>query len=208
MSRRDLSSEDETLWQAFTRTIMPLRAAGRAGRRSGAASRGKNMRPVASGRSIQRDAAGAVDVETSKTSPAPRYVVREVMRVATHVAKPAITHDRLEINGRQPGLDTTSWNALATGKMKPQKRLDLHGHFAQDAFYKLHHFLHAASKQGIRCVEVITGLGSGQEGGVIRQELPHWLERGDLRPLILAVVHTHKRNKGAVRILLRARHRL
>ncbi|WP_269530351.1 hypothetical protein [Asaia astilbis] len=43
---------------------------------------------------------------------------------------------------------------------------------------------------------------------MIRQELPHWLDRGDLRPLILAVVHTHKKNKGAVRILLRARNRV
>lgn len=208
MSRRDLSSEDETLWQAFTRTIMPLRAAGRAGRRSGAAPRGKIKGAVASVRGTPSDLVEAMGAGTGGVSPAPRYVVREVMRVATPAAKPAMIHERLEINGRQPGLDTTSWNALATGKMKPQKRLDLHGHFAQDAFYKLHHFLHAASKQGIRCVEVITGLGSGQEGGVIRQELPHWLERGDLRPLILAVVHTHKRNKGAVRILLRARHRL
>lgn len=136
------------------------------------------------------------------------FRVREVIRAVSPAVRHDRVHDRLEINGRQPGLDTTSWNALATGKMKPQKRLDLHGLFAQDAFFKLHHFLHACSTQNIRCVEVITGLGSGQEGGVIRQELPHWLERGDLRPLILAVVHTHKKNKGAVRILLRAKSRL
>lgn len=209
MARRSLSTEDETLWQAFSRTILPLRA-----------RHGRKPHPEAVVRSVEVEAGEAAQVAFGETRSGQEdparvgttrmgaFTVREVMRAAPPVTRSIRVHDRLEINGRQPGLDTTSWNALATGKMKPQKRLDLHGHFAQDAFHKLHHFLHAASGQGIRCVEVITGLGSGQEGGVIRQELPHWLERGDLRPLILAVVHTHKRNKGAVRILLRARGRL
>lgn len=209
MARRLLSAEDEMLWQTFTRTILPMRVRhGRTPQPKTAAPRiedtAKNISLPGAGKTPS-DQAG---VEHARTTRMGIFTVREVMRATPAVARSKRVHDRLEINGRQPGLDTTSWNALASGKMKPQKRLDLHGHFAQDAFHKLHHFLHAASAQGIRCVEVITGLGSGQEGGVIRQELPHWLERGDLRPLILAVVHTHKRNKGAVRILLRARGRL
>jgi len=199
--RRDLSSDEESLWQAFARTILPLH------RRRKAAS---GTRKAVSSSAMSQEKAGALAPhgERKDVKEAPLLTVREVLRPASPATRPARMLDRLEINGRQPGLDTTSWNALSSGKMKPQKRLDLHGHFAQDAFFKLHHFLHASSAQGVRCVEVITGLGSGQEGGVIRQELPHWLERGDLRPLILAVVHTHKRNKGAVRILLRARHRV
>ena len=209
MARRSLSTEDETLWQAFARTILPLRA--RHGRKPPSKAAVQSVEAVA-GEAAQvvpgKRRPGQDDVAPVGTARMGAFTVREVMRTAPPVTRSRRVHERLEINGRQPGLDTTSWNALATGKMKPQKRLDLHGHFAQDAFHKLHHFLHAASRQGVRCVEVITGLGSGQEGGVIRQELPHWLERGDLRPLILAVVHTHKKNKGAVRILLRARDRL
>ncbi|WP_336945089.1 Smr/MutS family protein [Asaia sp. HN010] len=200
MVRRDLSADEESLWQAFARTILPLR-----GRQimSPRKRHSRALRGAASGLPTPIPVNSEQEGTTQLT-----MRVREVIRPAATPSKPVRIQDRLEINGRQPGLDTTSWNALSTGKMRPQRRLDLHGHFAQDAFHKLHHFLHACSAQGIRCVEVITGLGSGQEGGVIRQELPHWLERGDIRPLILAVVHTHKKNKGAVRILLRARNRV
>lgn len=191
MARRSLSSEEEQLWSSFARSIRPLRAK-------------RVQAPAASG-SLR---AAIPDISSSgiaQGASALRVEIRAISALSGQAAKPGKTYERLRMDSQQPGLDTTSWKALASGRMKPQRRLDLHGHFAQDAFSRLHHFLHAASSSGMRCVEVITGLGSGQEGGVIRQELPHWLERGDLRPLILAVVHTHKRNKGAVRILLRAR---
>lgn len=128
-------------------------------------------------------------------------------RLAKAMTAVRVTGAGMPIGQRQPGLDDTSWRALSSGKMRPQRRLDLHGHFAQDAFQNLQHFLLKCSAQGLRCVEVITGLGSGREGGIIRRELPHWLARADLKPLILAVVHTHARNQGSVRILLRARTR-
>ncbi|WP_233581973.1 MULTISPECIES: Smr/MutS family protein [unclassified Asaia] len=214
MARRDLSSDEESLWRSFARTILPLRdKAGRLSTRHGRPQRRSSDQQNPSGDMADRSGdvqgkAGTGPGSNTSADASPTLRIREVMRVMAVPVPRARQHARLEINNRQPGLDTTSWNALASGKMKPQRRLDLHGHFAQDAFHKLHHFLHASSAQGVRCVEVITGLGSGQEGGVIRQELPHWLDRGDLRPLILAVVHTHKKNKGAVRILLRSRDRL
>ncbi|GAB6853808.1 Smr/MutS family protein [Asaia astilbis] len=206
MVRRKLNADEESLWQAFARNILPLRSRSASAPRARKTSAGASLEVT-----LSADQAAQSVSKPQKAGGQPVMAsvrVREVFKVKVEATKSVRIQNRLEIDGRQPGLDTTSWNALASGKMKPQKRLDLHGHFAQDAFYKLHHFLHMASSQGIRCVEVITGLGSGQEGGVIRQELPHWLDRGDLRPLILAVVHTHKKNKGAVRILLRARNRV
>ena len=55
----------------------------------------------------------------------------------------------------------------------------------------------------MRCVEVITGRGSGEAGGVIRREFPLWLNEAALRPLVLAASHPHPANQGAVRLLLR-----
>jgi len=52
-------------------------------------------------------------------------------------------------------------------------------------------------------VEVITGRGAGEAGGVLRRELPHWLNLPSLRPLVLAAIHPHPANPGAVRVLLR-----
>lgn len=107
---------------------------------------------------------------------------------------------KIEIGARLPGLDNTSWRALLKEKKAAQRKLDLHGFAARKAFHALHDFFIQSHRDEIRYVEVIAGLGGG--GGVLRRELPHWLERHELRPLILGVVYTHRANKGAVRILL------
>jgi DNA-nicking Smr family endonuclease len=52
-------------------------------------------------------------------------------------------------------------------------------------------------------VEIITGRGAGEQGGVIRRELPMWLNLPRLRPLVLATTHPHPQNPGSTRILLR-----
>lgn len=105
---------------------------------------------------------------------------------------------------RQPGgLDNSTWNRFRTGRLAPTRTLDLHGRTAQRAFHALADFLHRAAIDRQRCVEVITGRGSGPEGGVIRRELPLWLNLAELRPLVLAAAHPHPANTGAVRLLLR-----
>jgi DNA-nicking Smr family endonuclease len=86
---------------------------------------------------------------------------------------------------------------------RPERRLDLHGMVAQAAFLRLHGFLASASMDGVRCVEIITGLGSSQEGGILRRELPLWLDHPDLRRLIVAAGYAHPGNQGAVRLTLR-----
>ena len=101
------------------------------------------------------------------------------------------------------GLDKSSWNRLRTGKLTPQRTLDLHGRTAQRAFHALQVFLAVAQADGLRCVEIITGKGSGETGGVIRREFPLWINLPTLRPLVLAASHPHAANSGSVRLLLR-----
>ena len=101
------------------------------------------------------------------------------------------------------GLDKSSWNRLRTGRLTPQRTLDLHGRTAQRAFHALHGFLTTAQADGIRCVEIITGKGSGETGGVIRREFPLWINLPALRHLVLAASHPHAANTGSVRLLLR-----
>ncbi len=106
--------------------------------------------------------------------------------------------------GAQPGgLDTSSWNRFRSGKLGPMRTLDLHGRTAQRAFHALHSFLHAAHADHVRCVEVITGRGAGEQGGILRREFPLWLNLPALRPLVLAASHPHAANLGSVRLLLR-----
>ena len=106
--------------------------------------------------------------------------------------------------GDQPaGVDNSTWGKLRTGKIVPARTLDLHGRTAQNAFHALEAFLRRAHADRLRCVEVITGRGSGETGGVIRRELPLWLNLPPLRPMVLAVTHPHAANLGSVRLLLR-----
>ncbi|GAN68080.1 methionine ABC transporter substrate-binding protein [Acetobacter orleanensis] len=112
-----------------------------------------------------------------------------------------------DIGRRSPGVDTYSWRTFTDGRMKVEKRLDLHGMVAEDAFRRLMEFMDVAYRCGLRCVEVVTGLGTGHEGGILRRELPHWLGRADMRHRILGVAYPHAGNKGSVRILLRRRKR-
>ncbi len=103
------------------------------------------------------------------------------------------------------GLDRASWRRLSGGRSRPARRLDLHGLTAERALAALEDFLAAASSEGSRTVEVITGRGSGAEGGVIRREFAHWLNRPALRALVLGAAHPHPANPGAVILLLRRR---
>ncbi len=100
-------------------------------------------------------------------------------------------------------VDNATWQRFRSGKMAPARKLDLHGMTAQRAFQALVSFVRTAHAERLRCVEVVTGRGSGETGGVIRREVPLWLNLPDIRPLVLAAAHPHAANPGAVRLLLR-----
>jgi DNA-nicking Smr family endonuclease len=109
----------------------------------------------------------------------------------------------LAIGAAPPGLDGATWQRLRGGKLAPSRTLDLHGRTAARAHHDLTEFLHRAQADRLRCVEVITGRGTGEAGGVIRRELPLWLNLPPLRGLVLAAAHPHAANPGSVRLLLR-----
>ncbi len=109
----------------------------------------------------------------------------------------------LAINEQPGGLDSSNWLRFKTGKLVAARKLDLHAHTAEQAFYKLRSFLSHAYADRVRVVEIVTGRGSGPEGGVLKRELPIWLNLPELRPLILAAAFPHAANTGSVRLLLR-----
>jgi DNA-nicking Smr family endonuclease len=104
----------------------------------------------------------------------------------------------LAIGTHPGGVDGATWHRFRAGKLAAARTLDLHGHTAQRAFLVLATFLRVAQAEGLRCVEVVTG-----QGGVLRRELPLWLNLPELRGLVLAAAHPHAANPGAVRLLLR-----
>ncbi|MGB9367497.1 MAG: Smr/MutS family protein [Xanthobacteraceae bacterium] len=79
---------------------------------------------------------------------------------------------------------------LARGSEPIDDRIDLHGMTQVDAHAALAHFLRRAQNRGARVVLVITGKGARADGdyserGVLRRQVPHWLESAALRPLVV-----------------------
>ena len=109
----------------------------------------------------------------------------------------------IEIGTSPGGVDRSTWMRFRGGKLAPQRTLDLHGRTVQRAHAELHAFFGAATAERLRCIEIITGRGSGETGGVLRREVPLWLNDPALRPIILAASHPHPANQGAIRVLLR-----
>lgn len=138
---------------------------------------------------------------TAPEAPPPASSAPKV--VARTIATPRAPMPELAIGAAPAGLDRANWERLRSGRTPAVRKLDLHGHTANAAHAALGRFLEAAAAEGVRCVEIVTGRGAGPEGGVLRRELPHWLNAPALRALILGAAYPHAANQGAVRVLLR-----
>ncbi len=142
--------------------------------------------------------------EMPAAPPAPVAVVVASVTLLAAPARPVRPGTAFLVVGERPaGVDGATWQKLRLGRLGTSRRLDLHGRTAQRAFQALDGFLRAAHAERLRSVEVITGRGSGEAGGVIRRELPLWLNRPELRALVLAAAYPAPGNMGAVRLLLR-----
>lgn len=83
--------------------------------------------------------------------------------------------------------------------------LDLHGYSRLDAYALVHAFVARHHRMGHRHLVIIPGKGRAGEG-VLRTELPHWLNEPTLRGMISAFFNARERDGGAgvVHVMLRA----
>ncbi len=105
------------------------------------------------------------------------------------------------------GLDRRSAQRLKRGQMPIEARLDLHGMTQAEAHRTLHRFIAASAEAGRRNLLVITGKGSGAEGGVLRAAVPRWLVEGENRARVLAFTPAQPRHGGAGALYLLLRRR-
>ena len=120
-------------------------------------------------------------------------------------ASPSIR--RLEA-GSVADLDRRTMDKLRRGRLRPEARIDLHGMTVSRAHCQLNTFISRAHGSGNRCVLVITGKGSLKKGGgVIRRELPAWLNSPENRPCILGFSQAQPSDggSGAFYVLLKRR---
>lgn len=105
--------------------------------------------------------------------------------------------------GRASGLDRRKLERLRRGKLPIEATIDLHGDTQAVAHRRLGDFLTRSQAAGRRCVLVITGKGrpggggEGQASGVIRTNLPRWLNEAPNRDRVLAFAQAQPAHGGA-----------
>ncbi len=158
---------DGALWAAVTETVRPLKNRERPPQESPEESRPK-PRPAVSA-PVYRD-------------PPPR--------ISSPLA--ALSH------GHQPGLDKATAKRLRRGRVRIARRLDLHGMTQAEARPALEDFIEAAWRAGKREVLVITGKGTRSDGsfGVLRSQVPLWLNMAPNRARITAFTYAAAKDGG------------
>ncbi len=182
MSRRRLTDEEDALWSGFARSVKPLRPA----------------------KAKTRTAIKSAPEATSK-SPA---------RGAPKLGGPPAASSSRTAAPKPPPLaplDRRRKKRVARGHDAIDARIDLHGMTQSQAHDALATFIRRAQANGARLVLVVTGKGSGalpdgeRERGVLRRQVPLWLELPEFRPFIVGfdAAHVSHGGEGALYVRLR-----
>jgi DNA-nicking Smr family endonuclease len=108
--------------------------------------------------------------------------------------------------GSSADVDARTMDRLRRGRLRPEGRLDLHGLTQDKAHRALNRFIGKAQASGLRSIIIITGKGRVSEGGgVLRNQVPRWLNAPDIRPCVLAFAPAQPQDggTGALYVLLR-----
>jgi DNA-nicking Smr family endonuclease len=166
-------SDDTALWRRIAGTVKPLK-------------RRTETRVSPSRREEPAEPAPARPKKTSATkTPASRPAV------AAPNAPPLAA-------GAMAGLDKRTAQRLRRGQLPIDGRIDLHGMTQAEAHANLNRFIEGSAARGRRCVLVITGKGlrGGAGTGVLRNQLPCWLNEPVLRSLILSFAPAQPKDGG------------
>jgi DNA-nicking Smr family endonuclease len=154
--RRALSDDERVLWRTVTRSIAPLKS-----RKAGTEEDGEPAVAPKAGTPAKHS-------PPTIAPPSPRS------------APPPLAP-----------LDRRMKQRLARGVADIDGRIDLHGLTQAQAHAVLWRFLHQAQARDAKVVLVITGKGARPgadprgERGVLKRQVPLWLESVELRPLVI-----------------------
>lgn len=192
--RRGLTEEDRALWAQVVESIQPLKP--------------KRRRPV-------KPDAGEVESPPPNTLPAPKPPPPPP-RTARRPAAVPVSAKAVRVDPALPPLapiDRNERRRVVRGTRRIDARIDLHGMRQLEAHAALRGFLAQSQSRGHSIVLVITGKGgapgsdtlSGDDRGILRRTVPHWLRLPDLRPLVLGFEEAHQGHGGSGALYVRLR---
>lgn len=209
--KKSALSDDETaLWQRVTESVTPLDSANRESDRVRVTGAGPNTPDKLTG--------APASVKSAK--PTQSASVRPGV-------KPAGSQPPLKDPPEPKGLGLSDVRKLRSGRIRIEARLDLHGMRQGEAHHALRHFLFSSQQRGLRWVMVITGkggrvsrseteaehfdgFGRDAEPGVLRRNVPRWLQEPDLSALVIGFQSAGPQHggDGALYVNLRRRDRV
>jgi DNA-nicking Smr family endonuclease len=200
--RKHLHDDDHDVWNHTAQSVEPLKKA--KDRHHPAAERAAEVAPRPAAK--QHEAAQAKPHKPAHgkgSSPVP------VVKPKSAVPPPIATFDRQKV--RQ----------IRSGQVDIEARIDLHGMRQDEAHVALSRFLHRCQNKGQRWVLVITGKGKltdsdphapfdltqQRERGVLKRNVPRWLDEPDLRHIVVSYTTAAIQHggEGALYIHLRRR---
>lgn len=142
-------------------------------------------------------------VPPAATVPKPAALKANQAAAPTRPTPPHATAPR----SAQPLPPLTPREAAKRFKPHPEieATLDLHGLTKIEAYAQVQRFITRQQRAGHRHVIIITGKGRGNALGVLRANLPDWLNEAPLRALISSVKHARpeKGGDGVTHVLLK-----
>jgi len=179
---RKLRPDEEELWEKVRHSAVPLHPDKRA--------------PVQS--------------SPAKTKPVQQSDPIPAFKLGQAAASTALPHDlamglREQLNAAPLRMDRKRHGQIRKGRQSPEGRIDLHGMTIAQAHPALLRFIVQSHADGKRLVLVITGKGKPRdEGGpipvrlgVLKNQVPHWLQAPPLRDLVLQVMEAHLKHGGS-----------
>jgi DNA-nicking Smr family endonuclease len=173
--KRGLSEEERALWESVAKQIKPLR------------KKPRGAKPQAV----------ALSVET----PAPAAPKLPVSARIARTPKPDSPPPLAPLGRRER-------SHLSRGRKEIEARLDLHGMTQTRAHRALSGFLQRAHHDGLTFVLVITGKGkpgAESERGVLRRQVPQWLNLPEFRMLVVGFEEAHIGHGGEGALYVRIR---
>jgi len=181
---RPLSPEDRALWEQIARATRPLHAT----------PPGPPAPP---------------SVDETEPSPTPAQSLRAPLHPfrlgsRTEPGGPSVSvatgHSAEALR-----MDRKAFTRMRAGKLDPEARIDLHGMTLAEAHPALIGFILRSQAAGHRLVLVITGKGSGEDGGgpiperrgILKRQVPHWLRQAPVGGAVLQIAQAHRRHGGA-----------